>query len=218
MINRLIEKYRLKRAMSDRDKDPGLELAMTVDGHRVYKYRTIGNLPLAREVITRIGYAKLENGIRRDDLTVYTEMMDDLLNKQQFTKAAQLNGFLADQLNEFIPERIALEIGGYTVLVDDEPHETITDKHNAIKADLVSRHPAVRDFFLAESVGVMSALNSSIESSLMLGQLMNPNRAAKERIFLSMMGLDIFKGLWTVVTPPPSGWQKRVATLLLGKS
>lgn len=191
---------------------------MTVDGHRLYKYRAVTNMPLAREIITRIGYAKLESGIRRDDLMVYTEMIEGLLDEGKLSKAAQLNGFLRQHLQEFVSERIALEIGGYTVLVDDEPHDTVTDRHNAIKTRLLKRHTIVRDFFLAESSGLISALSTTIEASLILEQLTNPDRAARERIFLDMMGLNIFEKLWTPVTPPPSGWQKLVATLLRSRS
>lgn len=204
--------------MSKRDKDPRIELAMTIDGHRLYKYRAVTNMPLAREIITRVGYAKLESGIRRDDLLVYTQMVEELLDEGKVSKAAQLTGFLNQHLKEFVSERIALEIGGYTVLVDNEPHDTITDHHNAIKTRLLERHPIVRDFFLAESSGLISALSTTIEASLILEQLTNQDRVARERIFLDMMGLSIFEGLWTPVTPPPSGWQNRVAILLRSRS
>lgn len=186
---------------------------MRVDGHTLYKYKSIGHVPLIRENVVRIGYAKMELGLRPEDLKVYTDMVTDAGNEGSMARILQLTGFLQMQLENFASERIALEVGGYMVLADDEPHDEITDRHNEIKAKLL-QYPAVRDFFLSESVGLMLSLNDSINPSLMLGSLKDPTRRKKEEMFLSLMGLDMFKGLWTPLTPPPSGWQKRLAVLV----
>lgn len=218
MIQKIIDRYRFARFMSARDKDPALEFVMEVDGHRLYKYRALGWMPEFREIVTRVAYSKMEAGIRRDDLTVYCQMVDDLINAGNVAKIAQLNGFLKQQIADVVVERIAYEIGGYSVLVDDEPHEKTTERHNATKAALADKYSTVRDFFLSESVGLMANLNSSIEASLMTEHLKNRHRMTRERTFLDLMGLDMFQNAWTVATPPPSGWQKAVASLLLRKS
>ena len=106
-----------------------------------------------------------------------------------------------------------MEIGGYTVLVDDEPHMTTTDEYAELKRRLCG-HRHVADFFLSEAIGLVAVLNPSIDPSLMMEQLKNPLRMERERVFLSAIGLKFLDGLWTMATPPPSGWQSQLAAIL----
>lgn len=198
-------------------KDNRLELAMEVDGHRLYKYRSLNHIPVMRETVVRIGYAKMELGVRPTDMQAFVSLQKTALNDGNITEAAQLLGFFETQIGNFASERIALEIGGYAALVDDEPHDEITEQHNALKKELLEKHPAVRLFFLSESSGVVAALNTSITASEMMAQLTDPTRRKREELFLRLIRMPLFAELWTVLTPPPSGWQKRLAQSLRSK-
>lgn len=199
------------------EADFRIELAMVVDGHRLYRYVTVDDMPVLRENVVRIGYAKMELGVKTSDLRVYLSMVREAVNENRISDIATMTDFLDMHLEDYGSERIALEIGGYGVLVDDEPHDEITDKHIAIKEKLV-RHQAVRDFFLSENVRLVTALVPSIEGSLLMESLTNPGRMQREIQFLKLISQDAFKGLWTTVTPPPSGWQKMVASITRNKS
>lgn len=191
---------------------------MQVDGHKLYRYKAFNYIPLIRKMVVRVGYAKLEMGVRAEDLKVYCQMIEDEVNEGNLARISQLNGFLQLQLENFASDRIALEIGGYAVLVDDEPHDSITDEYNDIKSKLLEAHPAVRAFFLSESVGLISDLNNSIAPSLMMESLNHPQRRMEEKTFLHLISQPEFRGLWTPITPPPLAWQKRIAALLSRKS
>ncbi|CAH1002696.1 hypothetical protein LEM8419_03568 [Neolewinella maritima] len=198
----------------DRSKDASLELAMEVDGHRLYKYRSINHLPLLRETVVRVGYVKMECGVRPEDSLTFCKMQSDAFNAGNVTEATQLLGFYQRQVQEFGSQRAALEIGGYAVLVDDEQHHETTQDYNELKARLCEKYSTVRLFFLSESVGYVTALNSSIEASLLMGQLTDPTRQQREREFLRSIRQPLCDGLWTVLTPPPSGWQRKLAAIL----
>ena len=205
-------------ARSDRaKKDARIELAMEVGGHRLYRYRAINHLSLLRETVVRVGYAKMECGVRPEDSLAYCKLQREALDQGNFTEAAQLLGFYQRQLEFFGSERAALEIGGYAVLVDDEPHDETTEDHNALKAELCERYASVRLFFLSESVGYTAALNASITASTLMEQLTDPTRQQREREFLRAIRQPLCAGLWTVLTPPPSGWQQRLGAILRAK-
>lgn len=186
----------------------------TYDGHRVYYFKSIDNLTKFREMAIRLAYHQLELGVKLSDLRALIELGQESVNKGDLAKIGTLFSYLEMQIDNYASERVILQVAGCGVLIDGEPLDDFTNEHEAIKTELLQKHPQLRAFFLTTSLRYLTELGSNLTGKDEQALLNNPARLTRELLFLKLISIDLYQGLQNPSTMKYSGWKASLAEFL----
>lgn len=202
----------LKKKRSPKNMEDGVKFWKKIDGHRIYYYENFDFMSMYRELGVRKGFSEFELGIKHSDLIRFIEIQSAQFNDANFTGAAASLDYLKMISNQFVSERITLEIGGWGILVDKENWQEPTSKDIDVKIKLL-KNKEVRAFFLTNALRYLSILSVDLNISNIEASLKNPRREMVESLFLTLIQTNLFDGLWKDLMPNPYGWQGKLVGL-----
>lgn len=179
-------------------REDSLKYEMTVQGHKIYTFKSLAVTPEIREMMLRFNYNQIGLGIRPADLRSYHNLMRELLEKQDFVNMSVLHDAFGHYITMYGSERVLVELAGTIIIIDDEPLKEPTERHNKIKRDLVKDNKELRAFFLNTAMRQLQELGTEINISEAVSKMMSPQRLRKEKYFLALLGTDLTKDLWSL--------------------
>lgn len=186
---------------------PKTKLWKVVNGHEVRYWEDINDVPQSRIISAMVGLDKIGLGIRPADSRAFLKVLrSELKNYYLEVKDVDSDESLREQniyallshyesqLSNFYGRRLMAEIGGYTILVDDEPLNELSHKHNKIKEELL-HSDEVFAFFLSNTVELVRQLRDDINIDSIKNS-MTPQNRYLEQTFFQKIGLPSFENLW----------------------
>ncbi|MEL6867030.1 MAG: hypothetical protein AAFP19_21585 [Bacteroidota bacterium] len=182
---------KLKQLIKPPKERPGLILAMEYQGHRLYRYPDMANMPLDRIEVFRARVDEYNNRFKRTDLKAFFQTLQ---NEPNINKIYQLASYAESMVDQPISYNCSLLLSAITILLDDEPEST-ADKsfadHEAKKLALIEKHQPIKDFFLGISSQLLEATETGLNSMQALELLHNPMYRRNEQIMLSKITSSI---------------------------
>jgi hypothetical protein len=151
-------------------KDPikNAKPAWEYNGHKYYvlnPYETDENSPVKlsnqRALDFALAMLNLKLSIEKGDLNkVIDKIVEHAMNKEN-SQIVFICELLKARIELKTDSELVVNLGYHTVLIDDEPNELPTSKHNNIKNELL-KDPAVRGFFLRRGLQWMKNIDPSL--------------------------------------------------------
>lgn len=200
---KLLAKFKKKRP------DQRLQYWKTIDGHKIYSFVSLQAMPQTRHVMVKIGLEKLGLGVRPVDSKAFLKTLRGELEKyvvesnsdelDESLRMQNIYHLLSEyeyQLSNFASARLVAEVGGYGIIVDDEPLNELSPAHNKVKEKLLV-HPEVYAFFFDNMKAYATKLRSELTDYLDQKSFKIKER---EEIFLERIGESEFSNLWKTPT------------------
>lgn len=173
----------------------GLKFEMEYKGHKIYSFQDLDHTPKVREMMMRITFHKMELGIKDSDFEVWMKLLKERFNEGDHVEVGALIANMTSYRNSFNKDRLVLGLGGYSLVIDDEPLIP-NQKYNAIKKEMV-KDIKMSAFFLTMGLNQLEALGMKLSSSLKEEYLIQTkDRLNRETLFLKALKLKETDNLW----------------------
>lgn len=120
-------------------------------GHVYYGFEDPLKMPAARAIEAELAAEWANLNVTRDDLRAFLASMREHGQKGDIVGLFQVLANLQDRVEWACEGRSLLELAKVYYLVDDEPIERTTERHNEIKARAWASDNAAKGFFLREA-------------------------------------------------------------------
>jgi hypothetical protein len=199
--------------------DDRLEFVMKVQGHKLYKFTSLSNMSQFRFIGLKLSLEKMGLGVRPSDSITYNkiqrELDADLIAAFKENDSATFYNVMEQksslrseyefQLDSFASRRLMVEIGGIGIIVDDEPIEKFSKKHNKIKEKLLEDDDVLA-FFLDNTLSYIAQLRKDITGSLVMQVMEDSSSLARAQVFSRKIGISEFRNLWSPTMVKLSGF------------
>ena len=187
-----------------RSSRDGISHVATVKGHKLYKWDSIGHLPKIREMGVRFASEEMKLGLMRSDSDKADQLIMEAVNNGDLGTIASITTARQSYRKLYASARMMINLGGWGMLVDDEPLGEITAKHIGIKKEL-AKDIEVRAFFFTSAIGYLMEL-AQITDDLkrrefgekVMTSLEMKERQTREQLFLKKLGKGLTSDLWDV--------------------
>lgn len=179
-------------------KDKNLVFWKRINGHDLYHYKDYATIPVHRTLMLRMAFNQMGLGLTVGDIIACSDKINEFIDKGESSKAAFINGHLKLSAESYMGAKVAIGLGGIGVLVDDEPQDEYSEHHADIKRKIIKESSEAQFFFINKALDFLIQQKddlTDLSKEVSYQQLVK--RIKIEKQFLTLIGSDISKNLWT---------------------
>lgn len=171
-----------------------LELVFKYRGHKFYSFKNVAQIPVQRTETVFYRLEEVKLGVTKADNLAFMDLMSQMVTTDYVGDQRSLIA-LIDYFDNLLKQdfniKPIMHVGTAVVLIDDEPENKLTERHQYLKGELIKQSDKVRDFFLKQGMDLCLTFNKEWNPTevweIIQSNLQNPTEAT----FLKKVGSSI---------------------------
>lgn len=185
----------------------GLSYWGKINGHRLYYWPNIEFMFAWRLAAINLAYDRLGFGMSEEAFSTWLGRIEKEFNAGNYAQVGALITFVKEYRSQWGQYDILMHIAGCGIIVDGEPVDKFSRKHNEIKEKLLRDHQEVRAFFLNTSANYLKSLDPESNISEIKSYWNSPQGQRMASTLWQITQIPRFQNLWSSITDSSSGWQ-----------